>query len=1054
VVTLLFADLAGYTTLCETRDPEQVHLLVRPLMTSLRAICEGHGAVVPGIQGDGFMAVFGGRTAREDDPTRALDAAVRLQWAVQHRRAVFPDMPQLRVGVHVGEVLAAGDPSGLAVSGDPVNVASRVCSSAAPGEVMVTVEAVELIRVDDGWSGSQELQLRGREGAVKVATFAWSEVPELVRSQRWSTTSPYVARPDLEHQITSCLGGGHTVLVVGSAGMGKTRLVRRVLEGRRVLEAAASANLQASATGVCADLLERLEDAPADLVRLLRGAASDGLSDAEMQLRAAGARLGQACDAVFVDDLELLPEEEVARLHEAIAASGVPWVLASRESRAAPGLSEVHVPPWTSEEADQLLDLMLPRASADLRRTILERAGDCPLYVEQCVQLLLENGAVGVDAQGARVLEPDRLREIPSSMRLFVSSRLDLLPPAQREVLGVASVLGPEPDLALLRHLAGPAGDLVDPLVDAGFLRWAAGPAAQPALRFSHALVRDVAYETMLRSRRVQIHRAAAEWYAVLPVSQVLESQAFHLERAVMLEAPDCDLLRRTVDAMVLFARSVEDERTVVGRAVLRRARALAEGRPECGVDMLALELATAAVEQLSGEQQNARQAAGRALRLAEESGAAAAVAEAHLHLARSHRFLDDATSASHLALARAGYEQVNDRAGVARVHIERAMAAQHGEGLVGYVREMERAHQEAMRTADVRLQATCAQHIAMHQAFTFGRAAYEEWAQNARDVSRRDDVGLEPRLDLAEAGLATFELHPAKGVEAARRALSAGRDLGLAHVYYNALVALLDLLIFAGRHDEARALLPEARAYAEKYPTDWLTLQFDLLEARLLQRVGDVAGAARLLDGVASHETAEQKVLRRDLAEARAWVALERGSFGEARALAAEAVAVDDEMGERCAPMRPMLVDLVATVAAGGTPSLGTIASLKAQSRETGLETVAQLATRWLYVDELTRGWPVDLHGLKELDVIECRALDLEIGALASGRWELLLDATAVWAQLGATVWHARALLWHAELTGGSAEEGEAILASLASPEGLAEALRAQVRGLRTATT
>jgi hypothetical protein len=959
-------------------------------------------------------------------------------------------MPQLRVGVHVGEVLAAGDPSGLAVSGDPVNVASRVCGSAAPGEVLVTTDAVELIRVEGGWSGHAELQLRGRESPVRVASFAWHDVPELVRSQRWSTTSAYVPRPGLEHQLTACLGAGGTVLVVGSAGMGKTRLVRRVLEGRQVLEAAASATLQASATGVCADLLERLGDPPARLVRLLRGAASDGLSDPAMQLRAAGARLGQAADAVFVDDVELLPEEEVARLHEAITTSGVPWVLASRESRTGSGLTEVHVPPWTPEEADQLLDGMLPHASADLRRTVLERAGDCPLYVEQCVQLLLENGAVGIDAQGARVLEPDRLREIPSSMRLFVSSRLDLLPPAQREVLGVAAVLGPEPDLALLRHLAGPAADLVDPLVDSGFLRWAPGPAAQPALRFSHALVRDVAYDTLLRSRRVQIHRAAAEWYAVLPVSQVLESQAYHLERAVTLETPDCDLLRRTVEAMVLFARSVEDERTGIGRAVLRRARALTEGRPECGVDMLALELATAAVEQLSGEQESARQAAGRALQLAEEAGARAAVAEAHLHLARSHRFQDDATAEEHLATAQAGYEQVNDRAGVARVHIERAMAAQHGEGLVRYVREMERAYQEAMRTADVRLQATCAQHIAMHQAFTFGRVPYEEWAQNARDVSRRDDVGLEPRLDLAEAGLATFELHPARGLEPARRALSAGRDLGLAHVYYNSLVALLDLLVFAGRHDEARALLPEARGFAEKYPTDWLSLQFDLLEARLLQRTGDVAGAVSLLDGVAAHDTSEQKVLRRDLAEARACVALERGRFGEARALAVEAVAVDQEMGERCAPMRPRLIELVATVAAGDAPSLGTIATMRAEARETGLPTVSQLANRWLYVDELTRGWSVDLHGLEELDVIECRALDLEIGALSSRLWDMLLDAAAIWSELGTTVWQARALLWHSELTGTPSPAADEVLRALDAPEDLAEKLRLQVRGLR----
>jgi hypothetical protein len=466
---------------------------------------------------------------------------------------------------------------------------------------------------------------------------------------------------------------------------------------------------------------------------------------------------------------------------------------------------------------------------------------------------------------------------------------------------------------------------------------------------------------------------------------------------------------------------------------------------------MLLLDLASASVDHLSGDQASSRDAASRALALAESKGEQRAVAEAHLHLARTFRYVDDTRAEEELERAAEGYDLVSDRAGRARVEIERGMLVEHREGLVQYVAHLERAYLEAMRSADVRLQASCAQWLAMHQAFALGRSGFEQWATQARDVSRRDDVGLEPRLDLAEAALAMFELHPEAGLEAARRSLAAGRDLGLEHVYSNALVVAVDLVLLSGRLTEVEPLLREARRMADRRPTPWLHLQFDLLEARLMQRSGRVEEAIVLLDGVAAHELAEQRVLRRDLAEARAWVSLERGRFGEARALAAEAVAVDDEIGERCAPMRPRLVDVVATVAAGEAPSLGTIAALRAQSRETGLETVAQLATRWLYVDELTRGWPVDLHGLKELDVVECHALDLEIGALASGRWELLLDAAEVWAKLGTTVWHARALLWHAELTRGSAREGEAILATLGSPEGLAETLRSQVRGLRT---
>ena len=107
----------------------------------------------------------------------------------------------------------------------------------------------------------------------------------------------------------------------------------------------------------------------------------------------------------------------------------------------------------------------------------------------------------------------------------------------------------------------------------------------------------------------------------------------------------------------------------------------LAESRPECPVDRLALELATASVEHLAGEQTPSRAAAERAAQLAQAAGAQAAVAEAHLHLARSFRYQDDRRAVDELDAAQRAYELVGDRAGTARVLIEHAAQAQHTEG-------------------------------------------------------------------------------------------------------------------------------------------------------------------------------------------------------------------------------------------------------------------------------------------------------------------------------------------------------------------------------------
>jgi hypothetical protein len=269
------------------------------------------------------------------------------------------------------------------------------------------------------------------------------------------------------------------------------------------------------------------------------------------------------------------------------------------------------------------VDQLLPGASADLRATVLGRAGDSPLFIEQCVQLLTENGAVVRTEDGVRLQSPERLGDVPRSMQSFVSERLDLLSPEELEALGTAAALGPQPELSLLVHLVGRNSPAVDALVQRGLLRRGRDTNGDALVRFSHALVRDAALDRVPVARRVQVHRAAAEWYAVLPVSQVLEAQAFHLESAVRLEEPDCEALQRAVAAMVLYARSVEEERTQTAHQVLVRAQELAASRPDCGCDLLDLDLAQASVAIITGREADAAQAAARALAVAEERGRA-----------------------------------------------------------------------------------------------------------------------------------------------------------------------------------------------------------------------------------------------------------------------------------------------------------------------------------------------------------------------------------------------------------------------------------------------
>src|ERR687897_510090 len=140
-VTVLFADLSGYTAVAERMDPEAVKTLIDRALQRLGQEVTRYGGRVDKYIGDNVMAVFGAPVAHEDDPERAVRAGLAMQAAmeeVNERIAAEVDTGfLLRVGINSGEVLAGRVGDGYTVIGDPVNVAARLQSAARPGTVIV-----------------------------------------------------------------------------------------------------------------------------------------------------------------------------------------------------------------------------------------------------------------------------------------------------------------------------------------------------------------------------------------------------------------------------------------------------------------------------------------------------------------------------------------------------------------------------------------------------------------------------------------------------------------------------------------------------------------------------------------------------------------------------------------------------------------------------------------------------------------------------------------------------------------------------------------------------
>ncbi|NRF71966.1 AAA family ATPase [Aquincola sp. S2] len=245
-VTVLFADLTGFTSLSEALDPEDVRAFQNALFTMLAEAIERHDGFVEKFVGDAVMAVFGAPVAHEDDPVRALAAALAMQqgmaelaarWAARLGRSV-----QLHIGVHTGPVVAghlgAGAGSAYAVTGDTVNTTARLLSAAEPGTVLVSEATQRLARHRFAFAPAIELELRGKARTVRAHTLLRPlDEPASARGlAALGLVAPLVGRGHELGQLREAFermltGRAQLVVVAGEAGSGKSRLLAEWLAG-------------------------------------------------------------------------------------------------------------------------------------------------------------------------------------------------------------------------------------------------------------------------------------------------------------------------------------------------------------------------------------------------------------------------------------------------------------------------------------------------------------------------------------------------------------------------------------------------------------------------------------------------------------------------------------------------------------------------------------------------------------------------------------------------------------------------------------------------------
>jgi class 3 adenylate cyclase/tetratricopeptide (TPR) repeat protein len=616
LVTVLMADIVGFTTLAETADPEHVKNLVDRTFERLVADVRAFGGELDKIVGDALIAIFGVPIAHEDDAERGVRAALQMQETLDDLAADQSTKVSLRIGINTGEVLVGAMRAGgdATVMGDVVNTASRLQTSAQPGQIVVGPATYVATRRAVRYEALGQLAVRGRDETVEawLAVKATTTPGRRRRAARGALVGRDAEMGVLGHtfSIARSRRRAQLVLLLGDAGIGKSRLVLEFAEAARATGDALVLGGQCAPYGnanVWAPVAEAIREAcggdeqidvpihdrvresvatvldgiePAEserivegLLYILEGFARPAVEPARVRddaMRSVASFLeGHArrrpvvlalSDLHWADDLVL---DLVERLLERLR--NLPFVLVGT---ARPGFEErwaragghhnslvMHIDPLDADATASLArELFGETLTDDVLGFLLERSGGNPFFVEELVALVCE-----VEHSDSPV-EAARVGVLPATLHGLVAARLDALPALERSLLEDCAVVGSTGLVAdaLALTAVDAANEVLETLADRDLLI-----IEDDGFRFKSELVRDVAYGTLTRAERARRHADLTE--RLSDASNRVEVVAHHLATAADLVADlgsvpgmPPDIRNRAITALMAAAEPVE----------------------------------------------------------------------------------------------------------------------------------------------------------------------------------------------------------------------------------------------------------------------------------------------------------------------------------------------------------------------------------------------------------------------------------------------------------------------------------------------------------------
>lgn len=572
-VTVMFADIRSSMELIQNFDPEAERELLSGVVSLMMASVHRYDGIVSQVLGDGIMALFGALKPDEDHATLACYAALDMHEAMKDGLAVLEKdlgvKPQIRVGLNSGSVVIEMVSNDLGIDyralGSPVHMASRLEQLAMPDTTRISEDTLKLAQGYIETTPMGQSLIKGITSPVETYELLGRTRLNRFQAQITRGLSPFTGRENEIRaiwEIFQSVGTGDQVslLVSGETGIGKSRLVFEVLkdlptEDFAIFQMDGLAHLSPPFNSLRGMLQFRLELIATDLSdhalsRLQKYLLAHGeLGEFEAELRSlldlptedetwlnldppmrrirmleAMAHLVEVVAAgrkivVVCEDFQWFDQESalfLTHLFDNIPAQGLVVIATQRErwSESESGVrfqDELELSSLPKEHAGEFLRNILgdDQEASAIHSRIIDRSQGNPLFIEEIVRSMVETGVLVGEAGANKIENPQFIPEIPPSVELVISARLDRLDPSLQELLTAAAIISDEITTELLSGLLEipevAVGLLLEQVVEAGMLV-AKQQLPRRSYRFRHTNTRDVIYASLLKLTKAEFH--------------------------------------------------------------------------------------------------------------------------------------------------------------------------------------------------------------------------------------------------------------------------------------------------------------------------------------------------------------------------------------------------------------------------------------------------------------------------------------------------------------------------------------------------------------------